>query len=412
MFHSRLFATTPTYRSQSFQAPLLDCSPLDRPTFVQFCANSPPDLLAAAHLVAPHCDAVDLNLGCPQGIARKGRYGAFLQDDWSLITALISTLNQNLPVPVTAKIRILDTPERSLEYARMVVAAGATVLTVHGRTREQKGHNTGMADWDVIAYLRTHLPREIVVFANGNVLWQEDVARCIAATGVDGVMSAEGNLHNPAVFQTSGDWSKRFPRVDVVAREYLGIVRAHVLPHLDLTESAGKKSKRQMEIALMDPSLTPIKSHLFKLWHTLLPRHTRIRDLLARSAPRIGEDVLAQFEAVLEEVGKVVADELEANPEHVGEDGMWVGPDTPIDEKTETDGKEGIVVEVPNADGTYRKVRRVVPWYRCQPYYRPLPAEAIAKGAMTARKKTKKKDAEESEGGKKKKMKLEEEIGA
>lgn len=161
----------------------------------------------------------------------------------------------------------------------------------------------------------------------------------------------------------------------------------------------------------MDPSLTPIKSHLFKLWHTLLPHHTRIRDLLARSAPRIGEDVLAQFEAVLEEVEKVVTDELEANPEHVGEDGMWVGPDTPIDEQAETDGKEGIVVEVPNADGTYRKVRRVVPWYRCQPYYRPLPAEAIAKGAMTAKKKTKK-GAEESEGGEKKKVKLEEKIGA
>lgn len=299
----------------------------------------------------------------------------------------------------------------------MVVAAGATVLTVHGRTREQKGHNTGMADWDVIAYLRTHLPREIVVFANGNVLWQEDVARCIAATGVDGVMSAEGNLHNPAVFQTSSDWNKRFPRVDVVAREYLGIIREHVLPHLDLVESVGKKTKRQMEIALMDPSLTPIKSHLFKLWHVLLPRHTRIRDLLARSAPRIGEDVLAQFEAVLKEVEKVVADELKANPERIGADGMWVGPDTPVDEQAEADekgpggGKEGMVIELPNSDGTHQKVRRVVPWYRCQPYYRPLPAEAIAKGAMTARKKTKK-QAEESEGSEKKKVKLDEEIDA
>lgn len=407
MFHSRLFATAPAYRAQSFQAPLLDCSPSDRPTFVQFCANSPPDLLAAARLVAPHCDAVDLNLGCPQGIARKGHYGAFLQEDWDLIASLITTLHQNLPVPVTAKIRILDSPERSLAYARMVVAAGATVLTVHGRTREQKGHNTGMADWSTIAYLRTHLPREIVVFANGNVLWQEDVARCIAATGVDGVMSAEGNLHNPALFQTSRDWSKRFPRVDVVAREYLGIVRAHVLPHLGLQEPGAGKSKRQLEVALMDPSLTPIKSHLFKLWHVLLPRHTRIRDMLARSAPRVGEDVLAQFEAVLEEVEKVVADELEANPEPIDADGMWVGPDTHIEEESETN-REGMIVEVPNADGTYRRVRRVVPWYRCQPYYRPLPEEAIAKGAMTARKKTKK-EVNDNEGGeKKKKVRLEE----
>lgn len=251
------------------------------------------------------------------------------------------------------------------------------------------------------------------MFANGNVLWQEDVARCIAATGVDGVMSAEGNLHNPALFQTARDWNKRFPRVDVVAREYLGIVRTHVLPHLDLREPGGAKSKRKLEIALMDPSLTPIKSHLFKLWHVLLPRHTHIRDLLARSAPRIGEDVLAQFQAVLEEVEKVVADELEANPEPVDTEGMWVGPDTPVKEEEEGEegeretGGGGIIVEVPNTDGTYRRVWRAVPWYRCQPYYRPLPEEAIAKGAMTARKKTKK-EIDDNEGGEKKKVKLEE----
>lgn len=288
----------------------------------------------------------------------------------------------------------------------MVVAAGASVVTVHGRTREQKGHNTGMADWDTIRYIRENLPREIVVFANGNVLWQEDVARCIKETGVDGVMSAEGNLHNPAVFQTDADWGKRFPRMDVVGREYLGIIREFVVPNLGLDEIQvdTKRAKRMAEVALMDPSMTPIKSHLFKLWHTLLPRHTHVRDLLARSAARVGEDVLAAFENCLKEVEKVIAKELEVNPEVLDADGRWVGPDTPVDgEKEGEEGKEGIVVEIENSDGTYRRVRRVVPWYRCQPYYRPLPEEAIKKGAMTAKKT--KKEAEEVEGSEKKKIK-------
>ena len=67
MMYSGRFATDAAYR----EAELQTCA-ADAPLVAHFCGNEPETLLAAARLAAPHCCAIDLNLGCPQRIAHSG----------------------------------------------------------------------------------------------------------------------------------------------------------------------------------------------------------------------------------------------------------------------------------------------------------------------------------------------------
>ena len=179
MVHARLFVESPKYREEIFTT-----HAGDRPLLVQFCANDPDTLLAAAKLVAPHCDGVDINFGCPQRIAKKGNYGAFLMDDWDTVHNLIKKLDEELPVPVTAKIRVYDDLETSLKFAKMVEAAGAQLVAVHGRTREQKRAADVRANWAFIREIKKQL--KVPVLANGDIRSLEEARACLAATGADG----------------------------------------------------------------------------------------------------------------------------------------------------------------------------------------------------------------------------------
>lgn len=345
MFHARLFGTSEHYRRENFGD--MDGDPkFDRPLIVQFCANDPQELLAAARHVVGRCDAVDLNLGCPQGIARKGHYGSFLMEDWDLIYKLINTLHNELEIPVTAKIRIYDDREKTLDYAKHVLSAGAQFLTVHGRTREMKGQKTGLADWSTIKYLRDSLPQDTVMFANGNILYQEDIDRCLEATDTDAVMSAEGNLYNPAVFKNEDNIDKKFPRVDKMAREYFEIAK----------NTPG------------NANLSAMKSHFFKLLRPFLSHRTDIRNQLGT----IKKGQLDEFENIVQQVEQAVT------------------------EIYQQEDCADVIIE----DGEYKDI----PYWRCQPYFRVVNGVA-SNGKRKSEEPSNEEDLEKQQQQKKKTIK-------
>ncbi|RNF06934.1 putative dihydrouridine synthase (Dus) [Trypanosoma conorhini] len=212
MLHARSFAQSAQYRARYFSTTPHRATPAggagaeaavgieeakDHPLFVQFCGNDPDTLLAAARYVEDHCEAVDINFGCPQGIARRGHYGSFLMEDWELVHNILHCLAVELRVPVTAKMRVFDDEALTLKYAEMLRDTGIAVLCVHGRTR----HNTrALADISKIRRVRDHLRGSIPVIGNGNVLTFADVLRHLSATGCEGYMCAEPLLWDPRLF--------------------------------------------------------------------------------------------------------------------------------------------------------------------------------------------------------------------
>lgn len=308
MMHSKHFVDQP----KSYPARNYVTGPGDRPLVAQFCGNDPYYLVRAALKVQDTCDAVDLNLGCPQGIAKRGHYGAFLMEELDLICQIVHELDAALSIPVTCKIRCFSDLKLTINYAKRLVAAGCAVLTVHGRTREMKGPHTGLANWDWIKAVKEAV--SIPVIANGNILYGEDVEKCLQYTGCEGVMSAEANLYNPAVF------ASQFPFTVDIAREYLQIVK----------ENPGSSR------------VSIIKAHLFKLFYRVLDDYPHIRDVI----PKTWE--LAGFDRILDELQVVLTAE---RAEYEASNGG-----VPFDPRNcKIDSETGL---------------KVIPRFYCQPYVR------------------------------------------
>lgn len=287
MLHARIFNENAAYREEHFTS-TFDQPSMDRPLLAQFCANDPEILLAAAQHVEPFVDGVDINLGCPQRIARKGRYGSFLMNDIPLVESLVKILADNLSVPVTVKIRRFPDVQQTIDYAARLERAGASLVAVHGRTREEKRTKSSAACWETIAAVKKAL--HVPVLANGNLRNIQDAQICLEATGADGVMSAEGLLEDPALFSVR---------------------------RLDTPYTPAEGPRMLLEYCdLVDTYETPgrmIKGHAFSLLNPWLTEFVDMREELRET--RMTPEVLRAFaRRVIERIEAIERDEGRSHP--------------------------------------------------------------------------------------------------
>lgn len=214
MIHSVVFQNNEKYRKEW----LNDINQsIESPTFMQFCGHDPEILLKAAKAVEGKCVAFDLNLGCPQGIAKRGNYGSFLLDNTELVLKIIGYLANNIThSAITCKIRLFSDLNKTYELIKDLEKAGAKVIAVHGRRKEEKGQLVKECNWDAIREIKKL--SNVPIIANGGIETYSDVVKCFEETKCDAVMSSEALLEYPALF--SGE---ELYNMDDLALEYLDI---------------------------------------------------------------------------------------------------------------------------------------------------------------------------------------------
>ena len=237
MFFADRFVSDAAYRDSVFHSQLAKDG-ADRPLVVQFGGNDAPTLVAAALLVQEWCDAVDINLGCPQKRAREGVYGAYLSDreHWARVFGIVRALRKALSVPVFCKIRLLPTLTQTIRFARGLQAAGCSLLAVHARQRgSETRRRAGAADLSAVRAIKHALA--IPVVTNGNVRRAADVAAALHRTCADGAMVAEPLLRYPALLSAAAEERPSTARRLELAQEYLALAASHPPPELSYVQA-------------------------------------------------------------------------------------------------------------------------------------------------------------------------------
>ncbi|MBZ0187564.1 MAG: tRNA dihydrouridine synthase DusB [Candidatus Obscuribacterales bacterium] len=175
---------------------LMDLSSDEHPIGIQIFGHELEAMANAAEIAERKgADFIDINMGCPVPKITNGKDGCALMLEPELAADIVRSVKSAVSIPVTVKFRLGwdDSTRNCVEFGEMMEAAGASAVTVHGRTRQQR--YAGTADWEFIAHVKKAL--SVPVFGNGDIFEPEDAVKLLEITGCDGVAVARGTLGNP-----------------------------------------------------------------------------------------------------------------------------------------------------------------------------------------------------------------------
>lgn len=201
---SEMVSAKGLYYNDKKTARLMESAPGEKLYGIQLFGSEPDILAHAANEICTRrrdgsldFDFIDFNAGCPAPKIVKNGDGSALLQKPALLSQCIEALVKAADVPVTVKMRSGFTADtvRPAFYARIAEQAGASMLTVHGRTRTQfyEGHS----DWNAVAAAAAAV--DIPVILSGDIKTAED-GRLALETGAAGLMVGRGAVGNPMLF--------------------------------------------------------------------------------------------------------------------------------------------------------------------------------------------------------------------
>jgi len=228
MVYSEMVSAKALHYGSNNTMEMLRISPKEKPIAVQLFGSEKEILAETAEKLSENEDIVliDINMGCPAPKLVKNGEGSSLMLDPLKAADIIREVKKATDKPVTCKFRrgFKMGEETALDFAKRMEDAGADMITVHGRYREQ--YYSGKSDREIIRKIKQAL--SIPVIGNGDIFTGADALEMFETTGCDGIMVARGALGNPWIFEeirhamngTTYEKPKASERIDTLIRHY------------------------------------------------------------------------------------------------------------------------------------------------------------------------------------------------